>query len=315
MNTTSTTRRTFLGTLAAAATASTLPSSVYAEPSNTPEGFRFVFLPCVHLRRDKKSPEGFQNALRAVAKLDRAPDFMLTGGDLCHNLRDQSLEESEEMVALFVRLLGEGFKKPVYHCVGNHDLAAWNTKAAAADPRYGKRLLLQKLGMAKSYHSFDHGGWHFVSLDYLFEKGPGDFSPEFGSEQFAWLKADLEATKSKPTIIVSHAPVASAVELFSDRATVDEKARAVPFGRVVKDTPALFDAVKGANVKAFISGHLHLVEELNFGGHRIICSGSVSGHQWGGPRLGTPEGFGVFDCRADGSLSFRYQSHGWQASN
>lgn len=103
------------------------------------------------------------------------------------------------------------------------------------------------------------------------------------------------------------------MELFSDRATVDEKARAVPFGRVVKDAPALFDVVKGANVRAFISGHLHLVEELQFNGHRTICSGSVSGHQWGGPRLGTPEGFGVFDCHTNGALTFRYMSHDWKA--
>jgi hypothetical protein len=56
------------------------------------------------------------------------------------------------------------------------------------------------------------------------------------------------------------------------------------------------------------------VEDLQFNGHRIICSGSVSGHQWGGPRLGTPEGFGVLDCRPDGTLDYRYQPHGWKSA-
>ena len=152
---TSTTRRKFLGTLAAATAASSLPSFSSAQTNNTPGGFRFVFFPCVHLRRDRKSPDGFRNALRAVEKLDPAPDFMLTGGDLCHNLRDQSLDQSAEMVDLFTRILGEGFKKPVQHCLGNHDLSAWNDKSAANDSRYGKKMLLQKLGMAKSYHSFE----------------------------------------------------------------------------------------------------------------------------------------------------------------
>lgn len=92
---------------------------------------------------------------------------------MCHNLRDQTLDRSVEMADLFVKLLREGYSGAVHHCLGNHDLAAWNDKAAAADSRYGKRLLMQKLEMPKSYHSFDHGDWHFVSLDYLLERGPG----------------------------------------------------------------------------------------------------------------------------------------------
>lgn len=311
---TRTSRRRFLGTLTTAAAAAALPRAIAAPSAPHADGFRFAFLPCVHLRRDRRSPEGFRNALAAVARLDPAPAFILTGGDMCHNLRDQTLDQSVEIVDLFADILGAGFKGPVHHCLGNHDLAAWNDKSAAGDPRYGKKLTMQRLGMPAAYHSFDHGGWHFVALDYLFERGPGDFSPEFGAAQLDWSRADLAKAGGRPTVIVSHAPVASAVELFSDRATVDDKARAVPFGRVVKDTPALFEAVRGANVRAFISGHLHLVEELEFNGHRLICSGSVSGHQWGGPRLGTPEGFGVFDCGADGTLSFNYRSHDWQAS-
>lgn len=308
------TRRSFIGTLAAATALAHLPSVKGAEAASARAGgFRFVFLPCIHLRRDRRSSEGFRNALRAVAALDPAPDFVLTGGDMCHNLRDQSLAESAEMLDLFSSLVRENLQRPVHHCLGNHDLAAWNDKSVADDPRYGKHMTIEKLGMPAPYYSFDHGGWHFVSLDYLLERAPGDFSPEFDAAQLDWLRADLAKAAGRPTVIVSHAPVASAVELFTNRATVDEKARAVPFGRVVKNAPALFDAVKGANVRAFISGHLHLVEELLFSGHRIICSGAVSGDQWGGPRLGTPEGFGVFDCRPDGSLAFSYQSHGWKA--
>ena len=310
---TPTSRRTFLGTLATAAAVSALPGAVSAQ-STTPGGFRFVFMPCVHLWRDRRSPDGFRSAMKAVAALDPAPDFILTGGDMCHNLRDQSLTQATEMLDLFAEILGGGFTMPVHHCLGNHDLAAWNDKNAASDPRYGKRLTIQKLGIPGPYHSFDHGGWHFVALDYLLERGPGDFSPEFGPEQLAWLRQDLAKVSGRPTIIVSHAPIASAVELFSDRAAVDDKMRGVPFGRVVKDTPALFEAVQGANVRAFLSGHLHLVEDLKFNGHRLICSGSVSGHQWGGPRLDTPEGFGVLDCRPDGHLEFRYESHHWNAT-
>jgi predicted phosphodiesterase len=101
--------------------------------------------------------------------------------------------------------------------------------------------------------------------------------------------------------------------LFSDRAKRTDEALAVPFGRVIGNAPALVEAAKQGNVRAFIAGHLHLVEHLDLLGHSFICSGSVSGHQWNGPRMGTPEGFGVFDCQADGTFNFRYESHGWKA--
>lgn len=142
---------------------------------------------------------------------------------------------------------------------------------------------------------------------------PGKFTAEIDAEQLAWLRDDLSKSSMRPTIVVTHAPVVSAVELFSDRATRSDTAVSVPFGRVISNAPALLESVKPGNVRAFVSGHLHLVERLELMGHTFICSGSVSGHQWNGPRMGTPEGVGVFDCRPDGSYDFRYQSHGWQA--
>lgn len=277
-------------------------------------GFRLVFMPCIHLRRDLHSPAGFAAALRAVRKLSPAPDFILTGGDMCHNLRDQSLEESAEVADLFLNIYKENCSLPVHHCLGNHDLAAWNKVAEAADdPRYGKQLVVQKFGIKNRYYSFDHGGWHFAVLDYLRVIKPGEFAAEIDADQLAWLREDLAKHRAQPAIVVTHAPVVSAVELFTDRAKRTDEALAVPFGRVISNAPAVVEVAKAGNVRAFISGHLHLVERLELLGHTFICSGSASGHQWTGPRMGTPEGFGVFDCHADGTFGFRYESYGWKA--
>jgi 3',5'-cyclic AMP phosphodiesterase CpdA len=307
-------RRGFIASLAAASAALATAPRVVAAAEAPSRGFRFVFMPCIHLRRDLRSPEGFANALKAVRELSPAPDFLLTGGDMCHNMRDQSLDQSEEITDLFAKLFRDNCALPVHHCLGNHDLAAWNKVAeAASDPRYGKNLTVRKFGMKDRYYSFDHSGWHFVSLDYLRVSEPGKFTAEIDPEQMTWLRDDLARNKSRPTIIVTHAPVVSAVELFSDRAKRTEDALAVPFGRVISNAPELVETGKHGNVRAFISGHLHLVERLELLGQTFICSGSASGHQWNGPRMGTPEGFGVFDCRADGTFDFHYQSHGWKA--
>jgi 3',5'-cyclic AMP phosphodiesterase CpdA len=311
-------RRHFITrTAAATAAAAFYPLSsvsLRAAESNQPRGFRFVFMPCIHLRRDLRSPEGFANALGAVRKLSPAPDFILTGGDACHNLRDQTLDQSVEITDLFLDLYKKHCALPTYHCLGNHDLAAWNKGAEAAnDPRYGKNLTLAKFGMRNRHYSFNHAGWHFVVLDYLRVTRPGQFTAEIDPDQMEWLRQDLASHRERPAIIVSHAPFISAVELFSDRARRTDEALAVPFGRVISNAPAVMETVKAGNVRAFISGHLHLVERLELLGHSFICSGSVSGHQWNGPRMGTPEGFGIFDCNVDGTFEFRYESHGWKA--
>lgn len=312
------TRRRFISSAAAASAAvalSPLAASSLRAAENQPAKFRFVFMPCIHLRRDLRSPEGFAAALQAVRKLSPAPDFILTGGDMCHNMRDQTIEQSVEVTDLFLKIFKENCTLPVHHCIGNHDLTAWNKVAEAAnDPRYGKQLTLQKLGMKDRYYSFDRGGWHFVVLDYLRVSEPGKFTAEIDSEQMAWLREDLGKNKERPALVVTHAPVVSAVELFSDRAKRTEEALAVPFGRVISNAPELVETAKQGNVRAFISGHLHLVERLDLLGHSFICSGSVSGHQWNGPRMESPEGFGVFDCRPDGTFDFGYKSYGWKAS-
>jgi 3',5'-cyclic AMP phosphodiesterase CpdA len=313
-----TTRRRFLADAALGTAAMTmLPSAAFAQGAKAAggagRGFRFVFMPCIHLRRELRSPEGLAAALQAVGKLSPKPDFILTGGDMCQNMRDQTLAQSDEITSLFRTVYDANCKLPAHYCLGNHDLAAWNKADSFTDPRYGKSMTLEKFAMKQRYYSFEHGGWRFAVLDYMLSREPGKFTAEIDAEQLAWLRSDLAAHSGQPTLVVTHAPVISAVELFSDRARRSDEALAVPFGRVISNAPALVETARAGNVRAFVSGHLHLVERLELMGHTFICSGSVSGHQWTGPRMGTPEGFGIFDCRADGSFDFTYQAYGWKA--
>jgi predicted phosphodiesterase len=85
----------------------------------------------------------------------------------------------------------------------------------------------------------------------------------------------------------------------------------------MSDNPMdLLGAAEDGNVRAFVSGHIHDVDDIEVAGARFICSGSVSGQQWRGPKLPRPgceEGFGIFDCRPDGSFDYAYHDYGWQA--
>jgi hypothetical protein len=72
-----------------------------------------------------------------------APAFIVTGGDLCHNLRDQTLDQCVAMAELFTKLWSQQVSVPSYHCLGNHDAAGWGKGLASfpggsAHPRRGQ---------------------------------------------------------------------------------------------------------------------------------------------------------------------------------
>ena len=66
------------------------------------------------------------------------------------------------------------------------------------------------------------------------------------------------------------------------------------------------------NVKLVLSGHGHVLEKIELGKTRYIQGGAVSGMWWKGPVHGNPEGFGVIECKPDGSFDFAYESFDWK---
>ncbi len=88
---------------------------------------------------------------------------------------------------------------------------------------------------------------------------------------------------------------------------------ASPKALVCTNANDLFGEIKGHNIKAVLAGHLHRLERLALNGVPFINSGAVCGNWWRGPLLGCPEGFGVVDLGADGSVRFGYRTYGWKA--
>lgn len=283
-------------------------------------GFRLIFLPCIHLRTEPRyrSPEGFATALRAALALDPRPSLLLTGGDICHDLRSQTLDEATRRADLFLELVAEhGGGLPIHHCLGNHEPLGWGSGTVAEDhPDFGYGLMRRKLGLERLYHSFDHGGWHFVALHNVKLTEPGQFTGEWDAEQLEFLRDDLARHRDQPTIVFAHIPAVSAVEFFAGRARGEEGNWILSQNRATAnphELVAAFDA-GGGNVKAVLSGHIHRLDRIQVAGYQFICSGAVGGAQWRGPDHGCPEGFGVIDCRPDGSIDYRYQTYGWEAS-
>src|SRR5690606_39810408 len=97
-----------------------------------------------------------------------------------------------------------------YHCtIGNHDVLGLSSrrKVEVTDPDLGKKMFMDRLGMEKSYYSFDHKGWHFVILDSIFQidtdTGPS-YEARIGEEQLEWLRHDLGQAGDAPKIGRAH---------------------------------------------------------------------------------------------------------------
>ena len=314
-------RREFLGILGAGvAVASTgglcrpAAAQVAQTGPHAAGAFRFVFLPDIHLMKERRGPEGMAAALRAVSALEPRPAFLVTGGDLIDSLRDKDLNEATELVDLFLRIWKDNTELPVHHMLGNHDAAGWRNDSFPKDhPDFGYSLLRRRLGMQRLFYSFDHGGWHFVVMHNIRLIEPKSYISEFDEEQLTFLSDDLAKHKETPTIVFGHFPPVSAVEFFDGRGKHADGEWTLSSQRMSRNPWDYVKATQGANVKAFFSGHIHRFDRVEAAGRTFICAGSVSGSKWAGHDHETPEGITIVDCRANGTFEYRYHDYGWNA--
>ena len=130
----------------------------------------------------------FERAVILINGLPHPPDLVLFTGDLTHES-----EAPGEHAARMKRFqeIASGIRAPVVRVVpGEHD--------AGLD---GGALFRNFFG--ETHYSFDHRGVHFVALDNVSRA-----KPEVGSEQLAWLRADLgRFPRTAPIIVFTHRPL------------------------------------------------------------------------------------------------------------
>jgi len=163
------------------------------------------------------------------------------------------------------------------------------------------------------YYSFDYKGWHFVVLDDIDPLPDRNYEGRLFDDELQFLRADLDANRTTPTILCVHIPVVSQFALALALKSAGSTGHFDTQSLVCTNAGALFNDLPGHNIRAVLSGHLHHLERINQNGIQIVNSGAVCGHYWQGPMLGCPEGFGVVDLGADGSVAFDYRTYGWKA--
>lgn len=168
----------------------------------------------------------FPEAARTAALVQPSDALVLTLGDNTYPIGAPT-----EFADCFHPTWGR-FRERIRPSPGNHDYITADAAgyfgyfAAAAGPA------------ARGYYSFDVGAWHVISLNSNVEAAPG-------SPQFAWLQADLAASKALCTLAYWHHPVFSSGPHGNDPHMAD-----------------IYRLLHGAGVEIVLAGHDHVYERF-----------------------------------------------------
>ena len=318
-------RRQFVGGAIASAAGLLLPQRLWSAPeqkapADARKGLRFAHLTDIHVQPERRAAEGMQRCLHAVETLDPKPDFILTGGDLVYDVMGQGFDRSKQLFELYQQTLKDHTSLMAYPCVGNHDVFGWSLAKGVTPEhqQYGKKLIKDELGMERTYYKFDRNGWRFYVLDSIqpIDHPRFRYKAGFDDVQFDWLKADLAAKNpDMPAVVVTHIPILSVTGIRDHPQVFKDGYYRVGGTWMFVGAASLTKLFAKHNVRLVLSGHMHEIDRIEFGGVTFICDGAVCGGWWRGPNVDnvveTQEGFGIVDLQPDGSFAHQYHDYGW----
>jgi 3',5'-cyclic-AMP phosphodiesterase len=329
------------GALAGALGCSTGPRSATGREGGGRSGsqrlLRIAHLTDMHVQPERRAGEGFAMALTHVNTLAgrEKPDVLITGGDLIFSGFEKDEARTRTQWDLFTKVLAERNQIQTIHCLGNHDIWGWNKKESGttgAEAQWGKRWAVDLLQLPAPFARHDVRGVRILVLDSVQPSGDG-YEGGLDDPQFEWLAGELAATPATmPVIVVTHIPIFHASTLLVDARMDEQRRKLTGAGAIFVDANRVAGLLtQYPNVRAVLSGHIHMAERIEYAGIHWINSGAVSGAWWRSqekskefmtkrgdttpnrpnrPNRADP-GYTLVDLFADGSVAWQYVQYGW----
>ncbi len=272
---------------------------------------RIAHLTDIHVFPGKVPEYGMAKVLEEVNNNNQKIDFIINGGDAILNKCSISKSIIKQQWNTFNNIFENQNSLECYHCIGNHDLYSF----AIPDNNHleSKKWALDEYKMAKPYYSFNKKGWKFIVLDSIHGRSsvPGYYG-KLDEEQFNWLETELRITPSDTFIcIVSHIPILAICTIF-DGNNHSNKLWSVPDNCLHADATALTKLFyKYKNIKVCLSGHIHLIDHVNYQGIDYYCNGAVSGSWWNGSYNDCDPAYAIMNFYNDGSCKRELNYYSW----
>ncbi len=277
---------------------------------------RIAHITDVHVQPELGAGDGLAQCLGHLDAQPDPVDLVINTGDSVMDCMSHDAGRVHLIWNLWQSILAAQLHKPIHHVIGNHDIWGWDKKGSGTtgtEPGWGKQMAMERYGMQKPYDSFDQAGWHFIGLDTV-QPVNDHYHGYLDDPQFDWLSKDLTANgDAKPVLIFSHIPILGVASLVSDTAAATGDV-VVPGQKIVVDNVRLKNLFKRfPNVRVCISGHIHLVDQIEYLGVTYFCGGAVCADYWKGKRNGECDaGYSLIDLYDDGSVERDYVTYGWK---
>jgi 3',5'-cyclic-AMP phosphodiesterase len=273
---------------------------------------RIAHLTDIHVQPEQRAGAGMAKCLQHVNDLKDKPDVLLTGGDLIMDALTCGPDRLKVQWDIFTKVLRDYNDIPVRHCLGNHD--AWpQAPRNSGDYDYAKKHACDALDLRTPYYTLDRDNWHMIVLDSTYLTRGAAYTAKLGTRQFEWLQDELRRTpQHKHILVLSHIPILSvAPYLFSP--CEKHGNWNVPGMWMHTDARKIKDLFRLAgNVRLCLSGHMHMVDRVDYLGTTYLCNGAVCGNWWGGRFQETEPGYALVDIYSDGTFDREYVTYGWK---
>ena len=300
------TRREVLATgVATALLGPTIAEAAPRRRSKRNRALRFSHLTDIHVQPERGAGEALAACLKHAQELKDAPEFVVFGGDNVMNVDNvDGAARAKVQLDLWNSVLRSECSLPYAVTVGNHDVLRNH-------PVDGKKWAEDAYGLPGRCYTHDRAGWRFVFLDSTFPAGDG-YLAKLDDGQFEWLAHILEQTNPEtPICVVSHIPIVSvsAYLCIEQPPTGDWQ---IPGSWTHIDAHRIKDLFKKhPNVKLCLSGHMHMVDSIEYLGVTYACNGAVSGNWWKGSYHEFDPKYALVDLYEDGTREVEMVSYGW----
>ena len=253
--------------------------------------------------------KGFAKCLDHIQSLPHKPDLIINSGDAIMDAHRGGRAIAEKQWRTWNNVIEKELSVPIIQSLGNHDI--WVKNESPESIIEGKKYALDEIKETSLYFSKYLGDWHLISLDSISPNQEGKwYTGKIDEAQMHWLQHELKSIPSyKPIMIVSHIPILAAC-IFFDGNRFENNQWNVPGRWMHEDANELKNLFSHyPNVKLAISGHIHLLDRVEYNGVTYCCNGAVSGAWWGGNYQETKPGYAIIDLYPDGRFTNTYSSY------